>query len=214
MSNNNTTETSNSSSDFSFGLHCPSAHLFQINLEETKFDFFMIGFTCLTSPPIVVLNVLVILAVKSRTRLQTPSNILLASLAVTDLLVGVLVQPLSFLEAILFLNKQIGEMCTVSVVNLLQLSILFEASVRILTFIAWERYVATTNCSCVLTAPVCLLFLCAHSTSLSTVPVSLLLLFAYCSCVITSRENNCSCCLGVVCSTSSSLRGRFGRCRL
>ncbi|XP_078363931.1 trace amine-associated receptor 13c-like [Oculina patagonica] len=50
-------------------------------------------FNCITCPFTVLLNVLVIMAVKRRPRLQTYTNILLACLAVTDTLTGLLVQP-------------------------------------------------------------------------------------------------------------------------
>ena len=46
-----------------------------------------------TSPSTVLLNVLVILAVKRRPRLQTKTNILLACLAATDTFTGLVVQP-------------------------------------------------------------------------------------------------------------------------
>ena len=47
----------------------------------------------ITCPFTVLLNVLVIMAVKRRARLQTNSNILLACLAATDALTGLIVQP-------------------------------------------------------------------------------------------------------------------------
>ena len=47
----------------------------------------------ITCPFTVLLNVLVIMAVKTRPRLQTNSNILLACLAATDALTGLIVQP-------------------------------------------------------------------------------------------------------------------------
>ncbi|XP_078363934.1 trace amine-associated receptor 13c-like [Oculina patagonica] len=50
-------------------------------------------FNCITCPFTVLLNVLVIMAMKKRPRLQTYTNILLACLAVTDALTGLLVQP-------------------------------------------------------------------------------------------------------------------------
>ena len=48
---------------------------------------------CLTCPFTILLNVLVIAAVKKRPRLQSNTNILFACLAVTDALTGFLVQP-------------------------------------------------------------------------------------------------------------------------
>ena len=50
-------------------------------------------FNSITCPFTVVLNVLVIMAVKRRPRLQSYANILLACLAVTDTFTGLLVQP-------------------------------------------------------------------------------------------------------------------------
>ena len=47
----------------------------------------------ITCPFTVLLNVLVIMAVKRRPRLQTNNNILLACLAATDALTGLIVQP-------------------------------------------------------------------------------------------------------------------------
>ena len=51
----------------------------------------------ITCPFTVLLNVLVIMAVKRRPRLRTNSNILLACLALTDVLTGLIVQPLFIL---------------------------------------------------------------------------------------------------------------------
>ncbi|XP_020627564.1 alpha-1B adrenergic receptor-like [Orbicella faveolata] len=50
-------------------------------------------FNSITCPFIVVLNMLVIMAVKRKPRLQSYANVLLACLAVTDALTGLLVQP-------------------------------------------------------------------------------------------------------------------------
>jgi len=50
-------------------------------------------FNGITCPLTVLLNVLVIMAVKRRRRLQSNSNILLACLATTDAFTGLLVQP-------------------------------------------------------------------------------------------------------------------------
>ena len=50
-------------------------------------------FNSIMCPLTVALNVLVIMAVKRRPRLQSYTNILLACLEVTDALTGLLVQP-------------------------------------------------------------------------------------------------------------------------
>ena len=51
---------------------------------------------CVTFPFTVVLNLVVIVAVKTRQRLRTNSNVVIACLETTDLLVGVFVQPFYF----------------------------------------------------------------------------------------------------------------------
>ena len=53
------------------------------------------------SPPAALLNALIIIAVKRRRELKRTSNILLSSLAVTDLLVGSLCVPLSAVVGLL-----------------------------------------------------------------------------------------------------------------
>ena len=60
-------------------------------------DIITIIINCITCPFTVLLNVLVIIAVKRRPRLQSYTNILLACLAATDALTGVTAQPLYIL---------------------------------------------------------------------------------------------------------------------
>ena len=64
-----------------------------INVPLKVSYIFTIIFNSITCPITVVLNVLVIIAVKRKPRLQSYANILLACLAVTDALTGLLVQP-------------------------------------------------------------------------------------------------------------------------
>ncbi|KAL9953351.1 hypothetical protein ACROYT_G040755 [Oculina patagonica] len=69
---------------------------------ETRNDLYEVNsiinviINCITCPLTVLLNVLVIMAVKRRPRLQSNTNILLACLAATDVLTGLVTQP-SFL---------------------------------------------------------------------------------------------------------------------
>ena len=53
-----------------------------------------IAVNALTCPLVILLNILVMVAVKTKRQLRTKSNVALACLATTDLVVGVLVQPL------------------------------------------------------------------------------------------------------------------------
>ena len=63
-------------------------------------NIIIISITC---PFTVLLNVLVIMAVKRRPRLQSNANILLACLAATDALTGLIVQPSFLTELVLML---------------------------------------------------------------------------------------------------------------
>ena len=69
----------------------PEGHTANVSLEVS--DIITIIVNSITCPFTVLLNVLVIMAVKRRPRLQTNSNILLACLAATDALTGLIVQP-------------------------------------------------------------------------------------------------------------------------
>jgi len=61
----------------------------------------------LTCPVIILLNTLVMVAVKTRRQLRTKSNIALGCLATTDLVVGLVVQPLNIASSTLFFNGNI-----------------------------------------------------------------------------------------------------------
>ena len=97
----------------------------------------------LSFPVTIVMNVLVIMAVKTRPRLQSNYNILLACLAGTDLLVGAASQP-SYIVGQIYVIKGISlsEYCRYhKLTNLLVLCPIF-ASVLHLTLISIERFVA------------------------------------------------------------------------
>ena len=92
-------------------------------------------------PCTVLLNVLVIKAVKTTPRLRTNSNILLACLAVTDALTGLLGQPLFVLWKIFLLvglsDSKIVENCNYAIVI-----ITLTASFFHLMFVTFERLIA------------------------------------------------------------------------
>ena len=76
-----------------------TTNLTKISKEETQNDLYEINciitiiINCLTCPLTILLNVLVIMAVKRRPRLQSNTNILLACLAATDAFTGLTAQP-------------------------------------------------------------------------------------------------------------------------
>ena len=100
-------------------------------------------FNSITCPFTVLLNALVIMAVKRRPRLQSYNNILLACLAVTDALTGLLVQP-SFVSWKIF--QLIGETKDkVDTIRVLHVSLILTVSISSalhLMLVTLERLIA------------------------------------------------------------------------
>ena len=89
MDHNRTETTIMSSNTIKSASYCP--HIPQIiiwDVHDTISPWIFAAFASIISPAAVLLNALVIIAVMKRRELQKLSNILLSSLAVTDLLVG------------------------------------------------------------------------------------------------------------------------------
>ena len=98
-------------------------------------------------PFTVSLNVLVVVVVKTKRRLQTHSNILLACLTVTDLMVGLVVQPLYLTITVLLLQgKGFDEFCTMSDAFTACVITLASISLYHLALIGWERYFTIKYC--------------------------------------------------------------------
>ena len=98
------------------------------------------GIAC---PLTVLLNVLVIVAVITRRRLQSHPNILLACLAATDLMVGLLVLPLDITIKILLLQgKTFNEFCETVLTFTFVFLICCVSSLFHLVLISAERYLA------------------------------------------------------------------------
>ena len=97
----------------------------------------------LTCPFVVLLNALVIIAVKTKPRLQSKHNILLACLAVTDLLVGIGAQPPFIVQEISVLVSGSPSLaCSIDDVVQLTILTLCLVSVLHLALISIERFVA------------------------------------------------------------------------
>ena len=95
-------------------------------------------------PFTILLNALIMVAVKTKRRLQTHPNILLACLALTDLMVGLVLQPLHIAKTISILQagKDAYEFCNINMpfaVSLLMFS--FGTNCHLL-LISGERYLA------------------------------------------------------------------------
>lgn len=95
----------------------------------------------ITFPFTIFLNVLVIMAVKTRPRLRTNSNILLACLAVTEALAGVLGQP-SYILWKIFLLLGLSSSETVGNFNITVKATLVVASCLHLMLVTFERLIA------------------------------------------------------------------------
>ena len=98
----NQTETTIVSSNATKSLfYCPHAPRLIWDVHDTISPWIFAAVASIISPAAVLLNALVIIAVTKRRELQKPSNILLSSMAVTDLLVGAISIPLSAIDGFL-----------------------------------------------------------------------------------------------------------------
>ncbi|XP_078345367.1 uncharacterized protein LOC144630868 [Oculina patagonica] len=99
---------------------------------------------CLAACPFtILLNALVMVAVKTTRRLQTHPNILLACLALTDLMVGLVVQPLHISKTILLLQgKDFYEFCDIDLAFTISFVMSCFASLFHLVLISGELFLA------------------------------------------------------------------------
>ncbi len=117
-----------------------SAHLFT----DLYVVFVLTTIALLTALPFtLLLNALVMMAVRSTRRLQTKSNILLACLAATDFMVGLTVQPLFITMEIFFLEgNRVNGFCTLKNLSGHLFHILCLVSLFHLVLISLERCLA------------------------------------------------------------------------
>ena len=94
-------------------------------------------------PFTIFLNALVMVAVKTKRRLQTHPNILLACLAFTDLMAGLVAQPLHITKTILLIRgKDFHEFCDIDLAFSVSNAFLVLATSCHLVLISGERYLA------------------------------------------------------------------------
>ncbi|XP_022788926.1 trace amine-associated receptor 8c-like [Stylophora pistillata] len=96
--------------------------------------------TAASCPLTICLNILVIVAIMKIRKLQTNSNILIASLAMVDLLVGAVSMPMAISVDALIVRGTLSERLLCA--NIYILYTTAAASFNHLILIAWERYVA------------------------------------------------------------------------
>ena len=122
---------------------CPYKPIFTWILSETTTFYIAMIITSVACPITVLLNIFVIVALKKRRRLQTNANILMASMAVADFLVGAVSMPLSISLDVLLLRQDVSHtICEIAFANQRVLYGAVCSSLYHMTVIAWERYVA------------------------------------------------------------------------
>ena len=120
---------------------------YSINLANISLDFravliVRIIVNAVTCPLTIVLNILVMVAVKTKRQLRTKSNIALACLSTTDLIVGVVLQPLRITAASLLLLRGEPMFCTITDISKATSVICILASLHNLVLMSAERYIA------------------------------------------------------------------------
>lgn len=143
MNSSDTDLTTDTSSVVPPELFCPPIQIWV--LSDTTLFKITAAVTIIICPVTILLNILVIIAIKRRGDLRNiNSNILLASMAVAGVLVGAVSMPLTIISDVLVLAKFLnaGVFCGIAFVNDTGLYIGSSSSVYHLTVIAWERYVA------------------------------------------------------------------------
>ena len=141
----NPTETFiNSSSTTKSVFNCSQVPQFIWDVHDTISPWILATVASIISPTAVLLNALVIIAVMKRRELQKLSNILLSSMAVTDLLVGAISIPLSAVNGFLLPYQILAtqHICKLdTATGWFSITLTF-CSLFHLVVIAWERYVA------------------------------------------------------------------------
>ena len=126
---------------------CPGAPLIIWDLERKVFLQFGIALSAVIGLFAVLLNILVILAIKKTRELQTNSIILVTSLAVVDLIVGAVSAPFNITLDALILRGTVlvGMICVIAKLTKFVSSTTYRASYYHVILFSWERYVAVVK---------------------------------------------------------------------
>ena len=146
MNSSDTDSSANASSNVLSEYFCPVKPIHIWVLSDRTLFKITAAITIILCPVIVLLNVSVILAVKTKRELKEHnSNILLASLAIADVLTGVISAPVTISLDVLLLLKRFlipDVFCRLAWINEMTLFLGGCSSTYHLAVIAWERYVA------------------------------------------------------------------------
>ncbi|XP_065113182.1 trace amine-associated receptor 13c-like [Paramisgurnus dabryanus] len=125
-------------------LYCfPAINSSCIKTKRSTHEYnIMYVFFSLLSVWTVFLNLLVIISISHFKKLHTPTNMLILSLAVADLLIGLIIMPLEAIKLIETCWYFGDTFCTVF---LTIMGLLFSTSLSILVLIAVDRYVAVCH---------------------------------------------------------------------
>ena len=127
-------------------FYCPSRPMLTWVLSDTTTFYIASITTSIASPLTIFLNIVVVIAVWKTRELQTNSNILLASMAGADFLVGAVSMPLYISLDVLLIRKEVSQaICKITFANQLVLYGAVCSTLYHLTVIAWERYLAVAK---------------------------------------------------------------------
>lgn len=161
---------------------------------------FLVAISIITSPVTISLNVLVIVAVGTKARLKTNSNILLACLAVTDGLVGVIGQPMFIATRSLTLQGDMSyQYCILDQSTRNAIRFLCAASIAHMVSMNMERYFALkhpfTNTAMVTKARVLVLSALAWT---ATIPATIPAMITDKRIYLTTSNISIAICLGFI----------------
>ena len=123
-----------------FCFHLPDPTFHQASQRYTM-NLMTAIINIVTAPLAVVVNVLVVTAIFSSSRLRTPSNLLLACLALSDVFVGLTAQP-CYITYRLMENQHRSVPCFVMVIYGAAFYVCFGVSFMTLCAVSYERFVA------------------------------------------------------------------------
>ena len=136
----------NISINASYCFHLPEPNFHHASRRHTM-NLITAIINIVTAPLAVIVNMLVVTAIFSSSRLRTPSNLLIACLALSDVLVGLTVQP-GYISYRLMENQHRSVPCFVMVIYGSAFYICFGVSFMTLSAVSFERFVAVRYHQC------------------------------------------------------------------
>ena len=121
-------------------FHLPDPTFHQAS-ERVTMNLITAIINIVSAPLAVIVNVLVVTAIFSSSRLRTPSNLLIACLALSDVFVGLTAQP-GYISYRLMENQHRSVPCFVRIVYCAAFYICFGVSFMSLSAVSYERFVA------------------------------------------------------------------------